>query len=171
REAAAAEAAAAANAEKSAPAESGQKRLLLTVPVPPQQEQTATATASVTVQVQPIEQAAETPPPAEQTAVKEETTPPPGEVQVAETVKTEKAEPEPVRWTGVLLSLRNQASQNASHVLCERRNYTLHPLCYVKSTLLDLRQWENHDVEISGKEVQIPGWSLPVILVNSIIKK
>jgi len=166
RAAATAEAAAAANAEKSAPAESGQKRLLLTVPVPPQQEQTATATASVTVQVQPAET-----PSAEKTAVKEETTPPPGEVQAAETVKTEKAEPEPVRWNGVLLSLRNQASQNASHVLCERRNYTLHPLCYVKSTLLDLRQWENHDVEISGKEVQIPGWSRPVILVNSIIKK
>jgi hypothetical protein len=125
--------------------------------------------------VQPAEQTTKAPP-AEKPAAEEEKIPPSDEIQAEaktpeEVVKTEKTELETVRWTGLLLSLRNQASQNASHVLCERKNYTLHPLCYLKSTLLDLRQWENQDVEISGKEVQIPGWSRPVILVNSIMKK
>ncbi len=170
REAAATEVSAAANAE-SAPEDSGKKRLLLTIPVPPQ---TQTATASAAVQVQPVETTAELTT-AEKTAVEEEKALPADEVQpgtaTAEVAETERIEPETPHWAGVLLSLRNQASQNASHVLCERRNYTLHPVCYLKSTLLDLRQWENQDVKISGKEVQIPGWSRPVILVNGIVKK
>lgn len=169
REAAAAEVAAAANAE-SPPDESGKKRLLLTIPVPPQ---TQAASASVSVQVESAETAAVTAA-GEKPAVEEkQPAAAADESQAQATLPEEIVEEQQavVRWTGVLQSLRNQASRNASHVLCERKNYALHPLCYVKSTLLDLRQWENQEVEISGKEVQIPGWSRPVILVNSIIKK
>jgi SH3-like domain-containing protein len=69
---------------------------------------------------------------------------------------------------GVLLSLRSQASEQASHVLCLRVEATAYPVCYLKSVRLDLSEWENRSVRVYGRELRIPGWSLAVLHVHSI---
>jgi hypothetical protein len=69
---------------------------------------------------------------------------------------------------GVLFSLKSQASELASHVLCMRVGTTAYPICYLKSARLDLTEWENREVRIYGREVRHPGWSLAVLYVHSI---
>ncbi len=69
---------------------------------------------------------------------------------------------------GVLLSLKSQASELASHVLCMRVGTTAYPICYLKSARLDLTEWENREVRVYGRELRLPGWSLAVLHVHSI---
>ena len=69
---------------------------------------------------------------------------------------------------GVLLSLKSQASELASHVLCRRVDTTAYPVCYLKSARLDLTEWENREVRVYGSELRLPGWSLAVLHVHSI---
>jgi len=69
---------------------------------------------------------------------------------------------------GVLLSLKSQASELATHVLCMRVGTTAYPICYLKSARLDLTEWENREVRLYGRELRLPGWSLPVLHVHSI---
>jgi hypothetical protein len=69
---------------------------------------------------------------------------------------------------GVLISLKSQASELASHVLCMRVGTTAYPVCYLKSTRLDLTEWENREVRVYGRELRLPGWSLGVLHVHSI---
>jgi SH3-like domain-containing protein len=95
-----------------------------------------------------------TPPPAAATPVIVPTTPPPD----APIIMKE----------GVLISLKSQASELASHVLCMRVGTTAYPVCYLKSTRLDLTEWENREVRVYGRELRLPGWSLGVLHVHSI---
>jgi hypothetical protein len=69
---------------------------------------------------------------------------------------------------GVLLSLKSQASELASHVLCMRVGTTAYPICYLKSQRVNLTEWENREVRVYGRELRLPGWSLAVLHVQSI---
>jgi hypothetical protein len=69
---------------------------------------------------------------------------------------------------GLLLSLKSQASELATHVLCMRVGTTAYPVCYLKSARLDLTEWENREVRVYGRELRLPGWSLAVLHVHSI---
>jgi len=69
---------------------------------------------------------------------------------------------------GILLSLKSQASEQASHVLCMRVGATAYPVCYLKSSRLDLTEWENRSVRVYGPELRIPGWNLAVLHVHSV---
>jgi len=69
---------------------------------------------------------------------------------------------------GILLSLGNQASEVASHVLSMPVGQTAYPLCYLKSLRIDLTGWENRNVCVYGRELQIPGWQRLVMHVESI---
>ncbi|NLF92247.1 MAG: SH3 domain-containing protein [Oligosphaeraceae bacterium] len=75
------------------------------------------------------------------------------------------------RRSGIVISLQGNASAYASHVLCESRNYTLVPICYLHSSIIDLRPWENLVVEVTGEEITIKGWTRPVLKVDGIIRK
>lgn len=72
--------------------------------------------------------------------------------------------------SGVVVSLREKATRSATHVLCERVNFTLRPICYLTSNLLDLRQWESQEVKVQGQLVELENWSRPIIIVDGIIK-
>ena len=69
---------------------------------------------------------------------------------------------------GILLSLKERASEHASHVLCTRIGTTAYPICHLKSTRLVLGEWENRSVRVYGPELRFPGWTLPVMHVHII---
>jgi uncharacterized protein YgiM (DUF1202 family) len=69
---------------------------------------------------------------------------------------------------GLLLPLGDQASEQATHVLCLRVQYTAFPLCYLRSSRINLTDWERREVRVYGRQQLYPGWEKPVIVVTSI---
>ncbi|MBN2451346.1 MAG: SH3 domain-containing protein [Lentisphaeria bacterium] len=69
---------------------------------------------------------------------------------------------------GVILSLKSQATADASHVLCLRIQQTAYPVCYLRSSRIELSEWERRNVRLHGRELQVPGWSRPILDVHSV---
>ena len=93
------------------------------------------------------------------------------EVLAKATVVVQPPEPAAVQHQGILLSLRNQATANATHVLCERKGQNFQPVCYLVSNLINLKDWEGQAVLLSGKEMKIKNWRRSIIVVDSIRKQ
>ncbi len=145
----------------------GRQRILLTPP----EATTATPEGAVEASaeakqpaVAKAEQSAAATAEAQQPPAPAETEPPAAETE-------QPADSPRKKMAGVVISLQDKASTYASHVLCENRNFTLVPICYLHSSILDLRSWEHLSVEITGEEVSIAGWSRPVLKVDGIIRK
>jgi uncharacterized protein YgiM (DUF1202 family) len=132
----------------------------------PATEPIATHRPAVTAPPMAAPAAAAVTPPAP--AVVELQLPPPPAAGTVIVPATPAADAPIVMKEGVLLSLRGQASELASHVLCMRVGGTAYPICYLKSVRLDLTEWENRDVRVYGREQHLPGWSLRVLHVHSI---
>ncbi len=139
----------------------GRQRILLSPPAVADDAVSAPAPAA-----QPAQSAAS---PQASAAVSES----PAKAAEAEPVQSANIIAPPIqpRKTGIVVSLRENASAYASHVLCESRNFTLVPVCYLHSSIIDLQPWENLMVEVTGEEISIKGWTRPVLKVDGIIRK
>ena len=69
---------------------------------------------------------------------------------------------------GVLFSLKQQAVPEASHILYRREGTLCYPICYLRSTRIPLTQWELREVRLYGEQIDVPGWSRPVIDVQGL---
>ncbi len=89
------------------------------------------------------------------------------------TATAETATPAPdavVMKEGVVLSLKDQASKVATHLLAVQKDRSLQPDCYLISPKIALQDWENQAVRIHGREIWYPGWKRPVLEVTGIQK-
>lgn len=119
-------------------------------------------------------------PPREQKAAKPEITQNKAETETTETTPPGETEEEKaeealkkgasplVMREGLLLSLKDQASPQATHVLCLRVHYTAFPLCYLRSKKIDLKEWERREVRVYGRQFLYENWEKPVIEVTGI---
>jgi len=87
-------------------------------------------------------------------------------VAIPEMIEVPK--PEPVLRKGVILSLKDQASDLATHVLSLKMGNTFYPLCYLRSDHVDLSEWEGHHIHVHGFEKWIIGWQRPVVIVHGV---
>ncbi len=69
---------------------------------------------------------------------------------------------------GKVVSLKDQASEVATHVLMQKTGADFVPVCYLHSSLLNMRDWENDSVRIYGTEIWFKGWRRPVVEVNGV---
>ncbi len=69
---------------------------------------------------------------------------------------------------GVVFPLKEQAVPEASHILYRREGTVCYPICYLRSSRLDLSQWELREVRLYGDKTEVRGWSRPVIDVRGI---
>ena len=75
---------------------------------------------------------------------------------------------EPVSRTGVVFALADPVENVATHFLALRIHYTCYPVCYLRSSRLDLTEWELRQVQVEGKQKWYPGWKRAVIDVTGI---
>lgn len=69
---------------------------------------------------------------------------------------------------GLVTALKEQSSTAATHLLSRRLNNTLYPDCYLISRKLSLKDWEQRNVRVFGREVWYPNWKRPVLEVTGI---
>jgi len=83
----------------------------------------------------------------------------------------EEAQPVRVVRQGVIVPLdAARRSSFATHVLCEKTETVLKPLCYLKAAGpdIDLTEWEYRAVNVYGQEVRYKGWSRPTVVVDGV---
>ena len=78
------------------------------------------------------------------------------------------AKPDRSWQEGVVFPLKDQAVPEASHILYRREGTVCYPICYLRSSRIDLSQWELREVRLYGDQVEVPGWSRPVIDVRGM---
>ena len=85
------------------------------------------------------------------------------------------AEPEPapaptdvVTLDGILLPLPDTERQLATHVLGVRIRNTCYPVCYLRSSRVNLSDWEMRDVRIRGRGRRFRDWKHPLVEVTGI---
>jgi len=85
---------------------------------------------------------------------------PPGGAGVA----TEKS----ASLTGVVIPLKDRRTAFATHVLVRLDGRKAIPLCYLRTRLFPLDEWNYHDVRVYGRQIDYPGWQRPVLELNGI---
>ncbi len=58
--------------------------------------------------------------------------------------------------------------ESVSYALAMKSNGVFAPVCYVRSSKLNLKLWENQKIQVSGKERWIRGWKRPLIEVDTV---
>jgi SH3-like domain-containing protein len=69
---------------------------------------------------------------------------------------------------GVVVALPPGSQQVVTHFLGIRILSTTYPVCYLRSSRVNLSEWECREVRVYGTDVQYPNWSRPVMDVRSI---
>ena len=83
----------------------------------------------------------------------------------------EAVKPKAETWDGFVISLGAKSSRYATHALCIREKNSLIPICYLRSSHIQLQDWVHSNVKVTGKAYRIKNWSRPVIDVTGIIKE
>ena len=79
--------------------------------------------------------------------------------------------PTATTMSGRLVSLRQNATRNASHALCKQVNGQLVAVCFLQSPRMNLQAWENRDVTVIGKSRQVEGWTVPIVIVENVLRQ
>ena len=79
--------------------------------------------------------------------------------------------PQPTSMSGRLISLRQNATRSASHALCRQVNGQLVAVCFLQSPRMNLQVWENRDVTVIGKARQVEGWTVPIVIVENVLRQ
>ena len=79
--------------------------------------------------------------------------------------------PQPTTMSGRIISLRQNATRSASHALCKLVNGHLVAVCFLQSPRMNLQIWENRDVTVVGKARQVEGWTVPIVVVENVLRQ
>ena len=79
--------------------------------------------------------------------------------------------PQPTTVSGRLISLRQNATRTTTHALCKIEGGQMVPVCFLQSPRMNLQPWENRDVTIMGKARQIDGWTVPLVIVENVLRQ
>jgi uncharacterized protein YgiM (DUF1202 family) len=83
-------------------------------------------------------------------------------------VKVPEVEVESQATRGTLVSLGARANAYATHVVADLEDGHAFPKCYLVSSRVNLREWENREVCVYGEEVWYPEWSRPTVRVSGV---
>ncbi len=83
-------------------------------------------------------------------------------------VKVPEVEVESQATRGTLVSLGARANAYATHVVADLEDGHAFPKCYLVSSRVNLREWENREVCVYGEEIWYPEWSRPTVRVNGV---